>query len=81
MLTQARRNGRPGDATVFGGFYTVRFQLGPTVGRSVMYARAGRMLGGGSAFAHIGTYEETGDSVAIEIRTSRHNPDPDCDDW
>jgi T3SS negative regulator,GrlR len=69
-------SGRRGDATVFGGFYTVRFQLGPTVGRSVMYAHAGKMLGGGSAFAHIGTYQEIGDAVAIEIRTSRHNPDP-----
>ena len=43
---------------MFGGFYTVRFQVNEAVGRSVMYAHAGRMLGGNSAFAHIGTYEE-----------------------
>ena len=61
---------------MFGGFYTVRFQLGQTPGRSVMYAREGRMLGGNSAFAHIGTYEETGDEIAIAITTIRHNPDP-----
>jgi hypothetical protein len=61
---------------VFGGFYTSRFQLGPTPGRGVMYARGGRMLGGSSAFAHIGSFEAIGEEIAIEIRTSRHNPDP-----
>lgn len=65
-----------GDAVVLGGFYKVSFQLGDAVGRSVMYVRDGKMLGGNSAFAHIGTYEETGDDVAIEIKTIRHNPDP-----
>jgi hypothetical protein len=59
------------------GFYKVRFQLNATVGRSVMYARDGRMLGGNSAFAHIGTYREEADgAIAIEIKTVRHNPDP-----
>jgi hypothetical protein len=61
---------------LFGGFYTVRFQLGEAVGRSVMYAHGGKMLGGNSAFAHIGTFEEIGDEVAIVINTVRHNPDP-----
>ena len=41
---------------MFGGFYTVRFQVNDTVGRGVMYAHAGKMLGGNSAFAHVGTY-------------------------
>jgi hypothetical protein len=41
-----------------------------------MYARDGRMLGGNSAFAHIGTYEKRDDSVDIVIHTVRHNPDP-----
>ena len=41
-----------------------------------MYARDGRMLGGNSAFAHIGTYEKRDDSVEIVIQTVRHNPDP-----
>jgi hypothetical protein len=61
---------------VFGGFYTVRFQLGEGVGRSVMYAHAGKLLGGNSAFAHIGIYEPVGDEIAIEVSTVRHNPDP-----
>ena len=42
-----------------------------------MYARDGRMLGGNSAFAHIGTYEKRDDDgVDIVIQTVRHNPDP-----
>jgi hypothetical protein len=61
---------------LFGGFYTVRFQLGDTAGRSVMYAHDGKMLGGNSAFAHIGSYEAIDDEIAVEVRTVRHNPDP-----
>ena len=61
---------------MFEGFYKVRFQLGAAVGRSVMYARDGRMLGGNSAFAHIGTYEKHDDAVDIVVQTVRHNPDP-----
>jgi hypothetical protein len=60
---------------LFGGFYTVRFQIDDAVGRSVMYARDGKMLGGNSAFAHIGTYEEVGEEIVTEIKTVRHNPD------
>ena len=61
---------------MFEGFYKVRFQLGEAVGRSVMYVRDGKMLGGNSAFAHIGTYRESDDGIEIEVRTVRHNPDP-----
>lgn len=61
---------------MFEGFYKVRFQLGDNFGRSVMHAGNGKMLGGNSAFAHIGTYEKTADGVDIVIKTVRHNPDP-----
>lgn len=61
---------------MFEGFYKVRFELGGALGRSVMYVGDGRMLGGNSAFAHIGTYEKDGDEIAIEIKTVRHNFDP-----
>ena len=61
---------------MFEGFYTVRFQVNEAVGRSVMYAHGGRMLGGNSAFAHIGTYEEIDGEIVTEIKTVRHNPDP-----
>ena len=61
---------------MFEGFYKVRFQLGDAVGRSVMHAGNGKMLGGNSAFAHIGTYQRTEAGVDIVIKTVRHNPDP-----
>ncbi|MGY4360092.1 hypothetical protein ACVW0J_006585 [Bradyrhizobium sp. i1.7.7] len=61
---------------MFEGFYKVRFQLGDAVGRSVMHVGNGKMLGGNSAFAHIGTYERTEAGVDIVIKTVRHNPDP-----
>ncbi|PIT00517.1 hypothetical protein TSA1_06895 [Bradyrhizobium nitroreducens] len=61
---------------MFEGFYKVRFQLGDVVGRSVMHAGNGKMLGGNSAFAHIGTYEKTDSGVDVVISTVRHNPDP-----
>ncbi|MCA6107322.1 hypothetical protein [Bradyrhizobium cenepequi] len=41
-----------------------------------MHAHDGKMLGGNSAFAHIGSYEESDDEVSVVVRTVRHNPDP-----
>src|ERR1700709_1035628 len=58
------------------GFYKVRYQVDDAVGRSVMYAHAGRMLGGNSAFAHYGTYREADGVVISEITSHRHNEDP-----
>ena len=58
------------------GFYKVRFQVDDAVGRSVMYAHGGSMLGGNSAFAHYGTYQEVDGVVTSEITSHRHNDDP-----
>ncbi len=61
---------------MFEGFYKVRFQLGDVIGRSVMHVGNGKMLGGNSAFAHIGSYEKTEDGIDVVIKTVRHNFDP-----
>ena len=58
------------------GFYKVRFQVDDAVGRSVMYANGGSMLGGNSGFAHYGTYSEVDGVVTSEITSHRHNDDP-----
>jgi hypothetical protein len=58
------------------GFYKVEFQVNGASGRSVMYAHDGVLLGGGSAFAHIGTYREAGDEIIAELVTRRHSDDP-----
>ncbi len=58
------------------GFYKVEFETNGGKGRSVMYAHDRVMLGGNSAFAHLGVYQEVGDEVVAEITTQRHNQDP-----
>jgi hypothetical protein len=58
------------------GLYKCEYQLGDAVGRSVMYVHGGHMLGGNSAFAHIGTYVVDGDVTIADISTRRHNEDP-----
>jgi len=57
------------------GFYKVRFQVNEAVGRSVMFAHDGVMLGGNSAFCPLRTYSEVGGVVTSEITSHRHNDD------
>jgi hypothetical protein len=70
------RRGDVGDVILLEGFYKVHFNVDEAVGRSVMYAHAGRMLGGNSSFAHSGTYHETDAEIVAEIMTRRHHLDP-----
>jgi hypothetical protein len=58
------------------GLYKVEYGINDAFGRSVMCMHDGKMLGGNSAFAHLGTYQENGDEVVAEIVTQRHNEDP-----
>jgi hypothetical protein len=62
--------------SVLEGFYKVRYQVDEAVGRSVMYAHNGKMLGGNSAFAHYGDFEEIDGEVVSQITSHRHNDDP-----
>jgi hypothetical protein len=43
----------------------------------VIYATAGKLRGGNSAFAFIGSYSAEGDGIMVKISTERHNPDPE----
>uniref|UniRef100_A0A939M2U4 T3SS negative regulator,GrlR n=1 Tax=Bradyrhizobium barranii subsp. barranii TaxID=2823807 RepID=A0A939M2U4_9BRAD len=45
-------------------------------GRSVLYAHAGKMLGGNTAFAHFGTYEIVDGEIVARLRTKRHSRSP-----
>jgi hypothetical protein len=58
------------------GLYKVEYGINDAFGRSVMCMHDGKMLGGNSAFAHLGTYRENCDEVVAEIVTQRHNEDP-----
>jgi len=58
------------------GLYKCEYWVNDAVGRSVMYVHGGRMLGGNSAFAHIGTYETLDDETTAVIESRRFNDDP-----
>jgi hypothetical protein len=58
------------------GLYKVEFQTVHGSGRGVLYAHAGKLFGGNSAFAFTGSYDENGDEIAIEISRQRHDDEP-----
>jgi hypothetical protein len=59
------------------GLYKVEMSTVHGSRRGVIYVYDGKMMGGNSAFAFIGTYQRSGDGeVLVEISTLRHNEDP-----
>lgn len=59
------------------GLYRVEMRTVHGSRRGVIYVYDGKMMGGNSAFAFIGTYRESEDGeVSVDISTMRHNDDP-----
>ncbi|MET4624271.1 hypothetical protein ABIB83_001283 [Bradyrhizobium sp. I1.8.5] len=58
------------------GLYKVEYGVNDAFGRSIMCLHDGKMLGGNSAFAHLGTYVERDGEIVAEVITERHNEDP-----
>ncbi len=59
------------------GLYKAEYGINDAFGRSVMCMHDGKLLGGNSAFAHLGSYEIDGSGeIAAELITQRHNDDP-----
>jgi hypothetical protein len=59
------------------GLYKVEMHTAHGSRRGVVYAFDGKMMGGNSAFAFIGTYQESeSGEVLAEMSTLRHNEDP-----
>ena len=58
------------------GLYKVEYGVNDAFGRSIMCMHEGKLLGGNSAFAHLGTYRFEGEEVIGQIITERHNDDP-----
>jgi len=58
------------------GLYKVEFHTLHGRGSGVIYATAGKLRGGNSAFAFIGSYSGEGDGITVKISTKRHNADP-----
>ena len=41
----------------------------------MIYAQSGKLRGGNSAFAFIGSYRDEGDGVSVKVSTERHHSD------
>jgi hypothetical protein len=65
------------EALMLRGLYKVEMHTVHGSRRGVLYVYDGKMMGGNSAFAFIGTYREAPDGeVSVEVSTIRHNDDP-----
>jgi hypothetical protein len=62
--------------TLLDGLYKVEYGIGGAFGRSIMCMHRGKLLGGNSAFAHLGSYEVRDGVIEAEVITERHNDDP-----
>ncbi len=58
------------------GLYKVEFHTVHGTGSGVIYAINGKLRGGNSAFAFIGSYADKGDGIQVKVTTQRHNADP-----
>jgi hypothetical protein len=58
------------------GLYKVEMRTVHGSRRGVIYVYDGKMMGGNSAFAFVGTYQESNGEVLADISTIRHNEDP-----
>ena len=51
------------------GLYKVEYGVNDAFGRSIMCMHNGKMLGGNSAFAHLGTYEVRDGAIEANVIT------------
>jgi hypothetical protein len=58
------------------GLYKVEFHTVHGTGTGVIYAHSGKLRGGNSAFAFIGSYRDEGDAISVKVSTERHYADP-----
>lgn len=58
------------------GLYRVAFHNVHGAGNGVMYVRGGKMRGGNSVCAFIGSYTEADEVVSVKVSTRLHTADP-----
>jgi hypothetical protein len=58
------------------GLYKVEFHTVHGTGTGVVYATSGKLRGGNSAFAFIGSYADNGEETLVKVSTQRHTEDP-----
>ncbi|MCF2525334.1 hypothetical protein [Bradyrhizobium sp. G127] len=59
------------------GLYKVEFETPRGKACGVVNAENGKIRGGSSAFAYIGSYTQNGHSITGKVSSIRHTPDPD----
>lgn len=58
------------------GLYKMEFHTAHGRGNGVLYVTAGKLRGGNSGFAFIGSYTDKGDEILARVSTVRHTEDP-----
>ena len=58
-----------GTPSLLNGLYKAEYGVNDAFGRSIVCMHNGKMLGGNSAFAHLGTYQEVGGEILGEVIT------------
>ncbi len=58
------------------GLYKVDYGVNDAFGRSIMCMHDGKLLGGNSAFAHLGSYFERDGEIIAEVITERQTKIP-----
>jgi hypothetical protein len=61
---------------MFKGLYKVEFKTPRRKGVGIVYAADGKLHGGSSAFAYVGSYKENGDTITAVVSSMRHTNDP-----
>ncbi|QUS40632.1 hypothetical protein RPMA_18675 [Tardiphaga alba] len=59
------------------GLYEVFFHTVHGKGSGVIYAIAGKLRGGNSAFTFSGNYQNKPDAISVRVSSRRFNPDPE----
>jgi T3SS negative regulator,GrlR len=69
-------NLQPPGCTLREGLYKVEFHTVHGTGTGVIYASSGKLRGGNSGFAFIGSYTGKGEEIHVKVSTQRHHDDP-----
>jgi hypothetical protein len=73
--TVSGSNTAGGDTAVLQGLYKVEFETPRGKALGVIHAENGKLRGGSSAFAYVGSYTQNGQSFAGTVSSLRHTRD------
>ncbi|WP_375413687.1 GrlR family regulatory protein [uncultured Bradyrhizobium sp.] len=61
---------------MFKGLYKVEFKTPRRKAIGILYAADGKLHGGNSAFAYVGSFKENGNTITAVVSSMRHTHDP-----